>query len=84
MTLSHDSTVYCCVHCYLNVCVCRRLKFNKGIRMRDPDQQQRKKIEKLETQLRLLQEGGTLESRYSYSGSGLRGRIPGSLRVMSL
>ena len=42
------------------------------------------KIAKLETDLRVLQEGGPLEARYGGCGGGLRGRIEGSIRGMSL
>lgn len=43
--------------------------------------QQRQKLEKLETQIKDLREGGPLDSG---RGSGIRGRIEGSLRGMSL
>ena len=43
---------------------------------------QYKKIAKLETDLRVLQEGGPLEARYGCYGGGLRGRIEGSIRGM--
>lgn len=58
----------------------RRLKLTKG----NKAEQCRKKIAKLETDLRVLQEGGPLETRYGSYGSGLRGMIEGSIRGMSL
>ena len=56
----------------------RRLKLHKG----NKTDQYKKKIAKLETDLRVLQEGGPLD-RYSGYGSW-RGRIEGSIRGMSL
>lgn len=41
---------------------------------------QRQKLEKLESQLKELREGGSLDSR----GARIRGRIEGGLRGMSL
>ena len=58
----------------------RRLKLHRGSKA----DQYKKKIAKLETDLRVLQEGRSLEARYGGYGGGLRGRIEGSIRGMSL
>ena len=55
----------------------RRLRLHKG----NKADQYKKKIAKLETDLRVLQEGGPLYGGY---GGGLRGKIEGSIRGMSL
>ena len=58
----------------------RRLKLTKG----NKAEQYKKKIAKLETDLRVLQEGGALDTRYGSYGGGLRGMIEGGIRGMSL
>ena len=58
----------------------RRLKLTRG----NKAEQYKKKIAKLETDLRVLQEGGPLEARYGSYGGGLRGMLEGGFRGMSL
>jgi len=67
--------MYICSCCLLSLPRLNVLRLPKPGSMR-----KRKKLENFETQLRLLQEGGPMESRYS----ALRERIGGGLKGMSL